>query len=236
MNHTVLVLACVLALPFLACGNDDKKTVVTPPPDETAFSLPFSSSFEEAEELRNSPVWWTTRGLLALKMLGWQRDSIDAASGKYSVVVGREEGRGITCYDSQTNECRKCFGTDILRTKKPIDFSGTLHAQLRFMNTRTVRTRVAPPSCWRPGTQWSGGSTIAFRVVWLEEDEPPITTVPWEWHQLASFTTGTGWEEERIDLSVLAGKKAYIGFWEPDQCISCDSTSTIWSIDNVVVQ
>jgi hypothetical protein len=232
MSLSAPVLAFVVVFLFAACSNDDKKTVAQPSPDETEFSLPFASSFEEPEE-RFRELWSAPFRELGYFVLGWERDSVDVASGKYSLAAVRAVG--LRCGGTE-NAGKQCFATEILRTRKPIDFTTVDRAELQFMNKRWAPQIVSRPSCWTGSYPYSGGNEVKFLVLSLSADQNPFTTVPWDWDVLATFTNGTDWKEESVDLSALAGKKAYLGFWEPDHCVAQDSTSSLWRIDEVIVQ
>lgn len=221
---------CLLSAVIPACSH--KPTAPPPPSPQTSFELPFASSFEgNLDDIWLKTWYWTQRAQLAAISLAWSLDTTSASSGKQSIWTPPLSAMewGVYCAE------KTCFCGNILRTAKPIDLSRVTAATLRFRNVRRVIQSVTPPSCWS-SYDCTGGSTIAFKVGWINEDQSAALTQE-AWNQLATFSDATDWREEVVDLAAVVGKKVYLGFWQVDHCVRWDSTSTStsWKIDDVLV-
>lgn len=228
-SRILVPLVPLLLVLATSCGKE--KTTSPSPIPETTFKLPFASSFEGFDNQVLYKTWQWEPFVIAW-VARWSLDSTDASDGKQSIALSGKEG--LKC-GGPANIGKKCLCTDLLYTYKPIDFTSVTSATLHFMNKRRTAVLVSPPSCW--GTYaCSGGNTIAFKVVWLDSSQPPGNTPAAAWNVLATFTDDTGWKPEQVDLAPLIGRVAYVGFWQPDYCVAEDSASTVWHIDDVVVQ
>jgi hypothetical protein len=217
----VFAILCII-LGLSSCSKKSTKSESSPPlpPPTTTITVPFTEGFEAGIDSLQK-LWYFWPYYPTAPGVGSQifKPQSGGASGKQCMAGGASEGQNYGQYSGTVYG-----GSAVLQIRKDIDLSTVTSCNLLFYNTRSVQTKISPPSvldmpendsrCFVEISINSGGS----------------------WSTLTKFNSSvSSWELETISLNNFVGLKTVrLRFRIPPHCVDGKSSpSTQWKIDDI---